>query len=189
MTLAFNLLVPRGRRWLAVLVLGNLSAIVGVNEFNAPPHECFVVSGETAVRAQVKLERGAGWYVAEGDGWRQWRWSSGRGELKLVNRGLAPVAVKIDGEIAGLKAGMVAIRAGGVAVWSGAVGAKRAAFTTKEFLVPASGAVAVEFASDAPGVRFANGDERRLAFAVYDVDIAVARPGPAAKPAGKIQPR
>jgi hypothetical protein len=109
--------------------------------------------------------------------------------LKLVNRGLAPVAVKIDGEIAGLKAGMVAIRAGGVAVWSGAVGAKRAAFTTKEFLVPASGAVAVEFASDAPGVRFANGDERVLAFAVYDVDIAVARAETAAKPAGKIQPR
>ena len=189
MTLAFNLLVPRGRRWLAVLVLGNLSAVVGVNEFSAPPHECFVVSGESAVRAQVKLERGAGWYVAEGDGWRQWRWSSGRGELKLVNRGLAPVAVKIDGEIAGLKAGMVAIRAGGVAVWSGAVGAKRAAFTTKEFLVPASGAVAVEFASDAPGVRFANGDERVLAFAVYDVDIAVARGEKAAKPAEKIQPR
>jgi hypothetical protein len=109
--------------------------------------------------------------------------------LKLVNRGLAPVAVKIDGEIAGLKAGMVAIRAGGVAVWSGAVGAKRAAFTTKEFLVPAGAAVAVDFASDAPGVRFVNGDERVLALAVYDVDIAVARAETAAKPAGEIQPR
>ena len=43
--------------------------------------------------------------------------------------------------------------------------------------------------SDAPGVRFANGDERVLAFAVYDVDIAVARAEPAAKPAGEIQPR
>jgi hypothetical protein len=56
-------------------------------------------------------------------------------------------------------------------------------------LVPAGAAVAVEFASDAPGVRFANGDERMLAFAVYDVDIAVARAEPAAKPAGEIQPR
>ena len=183
MTLAFNVLVPRGRRWLAVVVLGNLSAIVGVNEFNAPPHECFVVSGESAVRAQVKLERGAGWYVAEGDGRRQWRWSSGPGELKLLNRGAAPVAVTMMGEITGVKAGAVTIRAGEATVWTGAVGAKRGVFVTTEFAVPAGGVVAVEFVADAPGVRFANGDERLLSFAVYDVDIAVARVGRGAKPA------
>ena len=189
MTLAFNLLVPRGRRWLAVLVLGNLSAIVGVNEFSAPPHESFVVSGESAVRARVKLERGAGWYGAEGDGRRQWRWSSGRGELRLVSRAGEPIAVRLSGEIGALKPGAVTIRAGDAVRWTGAVAVARTAFTTKEFLVPAGGAVAVEFASDAPGVRFANGDERMLAFAVYDVDIAVARPGPAAKPKGEIQPK
>lgn len=183
MTLAFNLLVPRGRRWLAVVVLGNLSAIVGVNEFNAPPYECFVVSGESAVRAQVKLERGAGWYIAEGDGRRQWRWSSGPGELKLVNRGKAPVTVRLSGQIAAVKSGVVTVRAGGATLWSGPVGGKRGEFRTTEFMVAGDAAVAVEFAADAPGVRFANGDERVLAFAVYDVDIAVARSGAVTKPA------
>jgi hypothetical protein len=33
-------------------------------------------------------------------------------------------------------------------------------------------------------VQHANGDERVLAFAVYDVDIAVARAGPVAKSEG-----
>jgi hypothetical protein len=183
MTLAFNLLVPRGRRWLAVVVLGNLSAIVGVNEFNAPPRECFVVSGESAVRAPVKLVPGAGWYGAEGDGRRQWRWSGGLGELKLVNRGAVPVTVRIGGEIAAIKPGAGTIRADGAPIWKGAVAAKRGDFRTAEFSVPAGGAVAVEFAIDTPGVRFVNGDERVLAFAVYDVDIAVARTAAATKPA------
>jgi hypothetical protein len=56
-------------------------------------------------------------------------------------------------------------------------------------LLPAGATMALQFTADAPGVRFANGDERMLAFAVYDVDIAVARPGPAAKPKGEIQPK
>jgi hypothetical protein len=189
MTLAFNLLVPRGRRWLAVLVLGNLSAVVGVNEFSAPPHESFVVSGESAVRAQVKLERGAGWYGAEGDGRRQWRWSSGRGELRLVSRAGEPIAVRLSGEIGALNPGAVTIRAGDAVRWTGAVAAARTAFATTEFLLPAGATMTVQFTADAPGVRFANGDERMLAFAVYDVDIAVARAEPAAKPAGEIQPR
>ena len=189
MTLAFNLLVPRGRRWLAVLVLGNLSAVVGVNEFSAPPHESFVVSGESAVRARVKLERGAGWYVAEGDGRRQWRWSSGQGDLRLVSRAGEPIAVRLSGEIGAVNPGVVTIRAGDAVRWTGAVAVARTAFATTEFLLPAGATMALQFTADAPGVRFANGDERVLAFAVYDVDIAVARPGPAAKPAGEIQPR
>lgn len=185
MTLAFNLLVPRGRRWLAVLVLGNLSVGVGVNEFNAPPHESFVLRGKSAVRAGVKLERGAGWYIAEGDGRRQWRWSRGPGELRLVNRLAETVEVRMNGEIGAVKPGVATVRANGAVVWMGAVDAARAAFVTKEFLLPAGETVAVEFATDVPGVRFASGDERVLAFAIYDADIAVARVKPAAKPAGQ----
>jgi hypothetical protein len=158
MMLAFNVLVPRGRRWLAVLALGNLSAIVGVNEFNAPPHESFVVSGERAVRTQIKWERGAGWYGAEGDGRRQWRWSSGPGRLRLTNTSKESVTVRLSGEVAALKPMRVTIRAGDAVLWHGAVAIKREAH--------------------------ANGDERVLAFAVYDLDIAVARAGPVAKSEG-----
>jgi hypothetical protein len=175
MTLAFNLLVPRGRRWLVVLALGNLSAIVGVNEFNAPPHESFVVSGERAVRSQVQLERGAGWYVAEGDGRRQWRWSSGTGRLQLVNRSTEPTIVRLHGEIAAVKSGRLTIRAGNQTVWTGIVDSKRIAWRATEFVVPMGGTASLEFQTDQPGEPFFNGDERVLAFAVYDMDIAVAR--------------
>jgi hypothetical protein len=175
MLLAFNLLVPRGRRWLGVLVLGNLTALVGVAGFDDAPHECFVVSGRSAVRADVKLERGAGWYAPEGDGRRQWRWSRGPGILKLTNRGTEPVAVRVSGQIAGVKAARGTLRADGRVVWAGEVGHRRSAFAAEEFLLPGGGSTEVEFATDAPGVRFVNGDDRVLAFAVFDVDIAVAR--------------
>ncbi len=181
MMLAFNLLVPRGRRWLAVLALGNLSAVVGVNEFNAPPHESFVVSGERAVRTQIKWERGSGWYGAEGDGRRQWRWSSGPGRLRLTNTSKESATVRLSGEVAALKPTRVTIRAGDAVLWSGPVAVKREAFETAPFLIPANGEQEIEFSADASGVQHVNGDERVLAFAVYDVDIAVARVGPAAK--------
>ncbi len=181
MMLAFNLLVPRGRRWLAVLVLGNLSAIVGVHEFNAPPHESFVVSGERSVRTQIKWGRGEGWYVAEGDGRRQWRWSSGLGRLRLTNTSTEPVMVRLSGEVAALKPMRVTIRADEVVLWNGAVSVKREAFETTLFSIPAKAGQEIEFRADTSGVQHANGDERVLAFAVYDVDIAVAGTGPAAK--------
>ena len=100
-----------------------------------------------------------------------------------MNRGAAPVTVHLSGEIAALKPGVVTLRAGGAVVWTGTVTRKRGDFRSAEFPVPAGGVVAVEFASDTPGVRFADGDDRLLAFAVYDVDIAVARTVAAAKPA------
>ena len=183
MTLAFNLLVPRGRRWLPILLLGNLSAIVGVNEFSAPPHENFVVSGESAVRARLKLERGTGWYVAEGSDGRQWRWSSGTARLRLINRSAEATAVRLRGEITTVRGSQITIRAAGVVVWTGAVGIKRREFESTEFTLPPGAALRVEFSADVPGVAFVEGDARVLAFAVYDMDIAVARAESAAKPA------
>ena len=39
MTLAFNVLVPRGRWWLPLLIAGNLTVAVSYREFNPPPQE------------------------------------------------------------------------------------------------------------------------------------------------------
>jgi len=137
------------------------------------------------VRAQVKLERGSGWYVAEGDGRRQWRWSGGTGRLRVLNRSAEPVAVRLTGEVAALRPARLTIRISGGEAWSGAVDTKRAAFATTTAIIAAGAAADVEFVLDRPGERFANGDARLLAFAIYDADIAVARAGAAAKPAGE----
>jgi acetylornithine/succinyldiaminopimelate/putrescine aminotransferase len=66
----------------------------------------------------------------------------------------------------------------------GPLAVKREPFETAPFLIPANAGQEIEFSADASGVQHANGDERVLAFAVYDVDIAVARAGPAAKTEG-----
>ena len=179
MTLAFNLLVPRGRGWLLVLVAGNLSAIMGVGELTSPPHESFRVTGETAL---VRFERGAGWDVAEAGGGRQWRWSSGSGRLRVTSRASEPLRIRLSGEIAAVKPSRMTIRVGEVAGWSGEAEVRRRAFGPVEFTLEPGAAREIEFKADTPGVRFAAGDSRVLAFAAYDVEIAVARATAAAKP-------
>lgn len=176
MTLAFNLLVPRSRKWLPLLVAGNLSAIVGVGELTAPPHESFRITGARAVRAEVKLERGTGWYVAEAGGGRQWRWSSGDARLRLRNEGSDALTVTLRGEISAVKSEReITIRAGDEIIWSGLVGVHRQRFESKPFVLPSGGAGEIQVGSKQPGERFVNGDSRVLAFAVYDLDIAIAR--------------
>lgn len=179
MTLAFNVLVPRSRRWLPLLVLGNLSAVVGVNEFNAP-HESFRVTGETAL---ARFERGAGWFEAEAGGGRKWRWSSGRGQARIVSQADVPLHLRITGALAVVKSGRLILRVDGVEVWSDAADAKPRALGPVNLTLAPRAALALEFATDEPGVRFANGDTRLLAFAAYDVEIAVARVPVATKPA------
>jgi hypothetical protein len=104
--------------------------------------------------------------------------------LRLTNTSKDPVTVRLSGEVAALKPMRVTIRAGDVALWNGAVAVKREAFETTLFSIPANAAQEIEFSANVAGVQHVNGDERVLAFAVYDVDIAVARAGPVAKSEG-----
>lgn len=72
MALAFNILVPRQRGWLIVLLAGNLSIVAAYREFDPPVGDFFSVSGEPAVVAAVRIEPSGHWYDAEHDGGQQW---------------------------------------------------------------------------------------------------------------------
>ena len=45
LTLAFNVVVPRGRWWWPVLLLGNLSALSAVDQLRPPGHESYPLEG------------------------------------------------------------------------------------------------------------------------------------------------
>ena len=64
MTLAFNILVPRGVRWLPVLIAGNLTVAASVFEFS-PPHEFYIVRGDATASAAVHVATGNDWHGPE----------------------------------------------------------------------------------------------------------------------------
>ena len=170
MTLAFNVLVPRGRKWLAVLIAGNLTVVAAYREFTPPSREFFRISGASETIKEVKVEAMGGWYGPETFKNESLRWSSGQSELRIRNASGAPVSVVVRGRAAGLDARTLRIFAGEAMVWSGEIGEKQSAF---QFgcAVPAEGAV-LRFVSDKAG-RATSTDTRKLSFNIFDLEIVV----------------
>ena len=174
MTLAFNLVVPRGRRWLPVLLAGNLTVLAAWFEFNPPPRDFVHVVGEGGANVAVQIGPATGWSGSENHDKDRWRWSSGEATLRIRNDAGTPVILVVQGRIAAVDNRHVRAFAGEAMVWSGAVGEKPA---NLQFgcVVPA-GESALRFSSDRPG-RHVGQDPRLLAFSVYNLEIVV-RPAP-----------
>ncbi len=172
MTLAFNILVPRGRRWLPLLVAGNLTVAASAFEFS-PPREFFAVRAEEALRDGVRVTAGKGWHGSERHGPNTWRWSAGSGELRFENTTGAPVLAALSG-LAGAGAGEQHLRvtAGGRLVFGGTFGARPGGMRFGLTLPP--GETVLVFAADQPGRRIGT-DPRELAFQVMNLEIALRR--------------
>ena len=170
MTLAFNTLVPRGRKWLAVLILGNLTVVASYKEFAPPAQEFYQLAGESAVVGAVRVELQGGWSGPENFHGDRWRWSGGDSQLRLRNEAGGPLAVVVRGNISALDARTVRIFAGEAMVWSGEVGEKKASFKFG-CVLPESG-VGLRFVSDKPG-RKVGSDPRQLSFSVFNLEFVV----------------
>jgi hypothetical protein len=176
MTLAFNVLVPRGRRWLPVLLAGNLTVMASFFEFS-PPQEFFLVRGDPALRAAVHVAPVNGWHAPEGLRGNRWRWSRERSELRIVNGALQPVTLAVRGRASsasdrrGLR-----ISSGERVVWSGDIGRAPAEIRFRFELPP--GETVLVFTNDKPAEKIGT-DPRELAFMVSNLEIVVE---PAAAP-------
>jgi len=101
MTLAFNILVPRGRAWWIVLLLGNLTVLVSPEALNPPGRESFVVKGPRALRMVpltgkiVEAVFDSHWHPQEKSWLEFWRWSDGPASLRLRNPHPFPVSANI----------------------------------------------------------------------------------------------
>jgi hypothetical protein len=171
MTLAFNVLVPRGRRWLPVLVAGNLTVLAGVLEFN-PPREFFRVTGERALVSAVQVKPAAGWFSPETTDGVTWRWSEGHGVLRISNTSGATLRLSARGGLASARGERaVTIPRGDATLWSGRIGERPSplAFTVD---LPA-GVSEFVFASPESGVHV-DSDPRLLTFHVRNLELAVA---------------
>lgn len=176
MTLAFNILVPRGRRWLPVLIAGNLSVLAGFKEFT-PPREFYTVSASGELAAQVRVERTGNWYGAENDANFRWRWSSGQAGLRLHNGSAQPVLAVIKGHASPAvderRLRISASPAPGdesrkALVWSGELGKLPTAFQFGITVPP--GDTIVSFATDRPPHPIGS-DPRMMAFSISNLEI------------------
>lgn len=179
MQVAFNVLVPRSRRWLAVLVLGNLT-ILAAPELLSPPGEDFTVKGfmplaidaETGRRWNVEFT--SGWHAAEHSGKATWRWSNGdQATLAIVNPHPRPVLARIQFRLAPFGGRKVTVTLDGVPLWTGELAEGKAVTVAKERVLLKPGANRVDFVTDTPATPAGGTDSRSLAFSVGRIEFTL----------------
>lgn len=184
LTLAFNVLVPAGRRWLPVLVLGNLSVFAGLAEMEPPIRDFYRLQGERHFTKSLLVERGPGWYQAESDGKKSWRWAQDRATLRLTNRSAEPVAVRMSCRLSAFTNRHFGLRVNGKEIWNTPLWQSARAHEFPAIVVLPGETSVVEFATDAPSMKLENGDPRELSLCVFSLVIDVARAEPAPQGGG-----
>lgn len=170
LTVSFNMLIPRTRWGLVLLMVGNLSIFAGIAELQPPPREIWSVSAAPAVgRAfPISLDFGDGFNGPESGGGYAWRWTSGDAKLQLENHTGQPLVLRIKFTMNARSERTVTVRAGGEEIWSGTVGKKPLVFDTASFELPVGGCTV---AIDGGEPDYAPGDPRPLAVCVFGVRI------------------
>jgi len=107
MQLAFNVLVPRTRRWLPILILGNLSLFTEIPVIlDRTKHVRSIARVEQVLQTQrqtdglfkkrsIEVDFSSGWYGIERSATSEWTWSSGPSEVILHNNSRCPEAVSL----------------------------------------------------------------------------------------------
>ncbi len=128
MSLAFNILLPRGRRWWLVLLLGNATVFSAFSVFKLPGMQSYQVTGQKALIASAGREWAVAfdgnWYPAERSRGEYWRWNSGDAAITIVNPHAHAVLVDVSfGLRSKIDRGIQVLAAGrDEPLWSGRVG-------------------------------------------------------------------
>jgi hypothetical protein len=183
MTLAFNILVPRGRWWFVVLLLGNLGVLGSAELLRPPAREVdSVVEGPSELRIDpatyFRFEAeftGANWCIAERarslDKKRldYWRWSLGDGAVKVHNPQPFAVVADVSYDLATVDARLASLSYDGRSVWQGMLKPSQANYAFASGLVFPPGDSLLIFKSDRAGAAPGPGDARLLAFSVRNL--------------------
>lgn len=176
MALAFNVLVPRGRRWWVVLLLGNLTLVLAPQTLRAPPdgHE---VSGPAELRRSldpagvVDVVFDDNWYAPESERPRRWRWSRGPATVTLRNPQAFALEANVKFDLESDAAREVVVRHGGREVWRGALGPKVRVPVEWRGVRLDPGVTVWAFETDTPAATPGTGDARRLAFRLENLEV------------------
>ncbi|MDB6128109.1 MAG: hypothetical protein JWM35_2005 [Verrucomicrobia bacterium] len=178
MTLAFNILVPRGRRWWIILLLGNAVILASPDMLRAPGRESYVVEGDRGLRMKetgqvLEAVFDKNWYPPERSHLEFWRWSNGPATVTLRNPHPFPILVTVSFGIRSKDSRTVGLWQGTYARWERklAAGELREVKVRNMRLEP--GDTVWRFETDLPGAFPDNEDRRRLAFSLRDLTIKI----------------
>jgi hypothetical protein len=162
LTLAFNVLVPRTRAGLALLLAGNLTVLSAATVFASPARV------PETVAAGVSVSYSNGWYDRETADGHRWRWAAGTARLRVRNAGAAGRPSTLELEVGSVTARTVVIRVGG-AERAIVVSPEQPARVRLGPIPLAVGTTLVEFATDAPPWPEPGG--RKLGYSVRDLSV------------------
>lgn len=181
LTLCFNILVPRTRRGMILLLAGNLSIFAGVSELRPPPPApIWTVSAEAPLRNAsgsrdaVSVDFAEGFYGQEAGSGNRWRWAEGTAVLAITNHASVPARIEMSFEASVFSARTVTLTAAGVRIWSGELGDVAVTVECEAFVAP-PGVTRIEIQAGIGG--HVRGDERSLALRVFALTLKAAPAG------------
>lgn len=175
LTLAFNVLAHRARAPLAWLLLGNLTVFAGFVAWRDPPQHPRELAALNAGPHDCIASIQQGWFGREENRRHVWYWSAQRATVRLETWPQTPATVQLAFKMRSLAPRTVVLRQDGRELWRAAIGTT---LSEHRVNIPiAGGRTLVEFSTDTPGVREADGpDARALAFGLFDPQLAVPEP-------------
>ena len=166
LTLAFNVLVPRSARGLAVLIAGNLTIL------SAPALLKIVPSEQPSLTENISVRYGPEWYGEEHLDRHTWRWARGPATIILHNPNSRPFKVTFDFGLRSLTGRTVTVSASELRK---AIILDPGSTTHSHFgdvVLPPGDAVLTFVSNEPPAAT--TGDRRRLTFALVDLYGEVA---------------
>jgi hypothetical protein len=174
--LVFNVLVPRGRRWLAILILGNLTVISGPPLLMTPAGFNETVTGLAELRQDessgrwLKVRFGENWFPPAQTIWDHWRWSEGDASITLVNPHPKTLLVKLDFKMTSLSARDVHLEIDGERLWGQFIDGERRPASLQILLKP--GETKLDFVTPQPSDDAGDPkDDRKLGFRLFDFKV------------------
>ena len=182
MTLAFNVLVPRGRLWLPLLLMGNLTVFALSDVLRPAGRESYRIEGHTELSVNSDTGRGISisyddsWYQAERSRFEYWRWSPGNAEIEIFNPRSEPVYADVQFTLRVADERTIRLLEGDVVVWEGMISPG----TGNEVAISghpyAPGATGWRFETDRPPITPDGEDLRPIAFNLRDLKLTIVRP-------------
>lgn len=177
MTFAFNVFVPRGRRWLPLLIAGNLLVLLTPDTLSSHRRKDTDVTGpyeavtDRASGRKVTVTFKDGWYGPESTSGGHWRWSRQDGEILVQNPHEFRVTAAFEFRLKAAGERTVTLRTVDAVLWSGRVDGLTKPMRIEVPLPPGASTIVVE--SDGPPSDPPGPDDRLLTFCFVDFETTV----------------
>lgn len=183
MQLAFNVLVPAGRAWRLVLVLGNLTMLAAPAALESPAGEGYIVRGPDALvygagRQKLTLDFEEDWHSVERLNNDYWCWSAGSADITVHNPQAVPLVVRLRFTMTADGPRTVRLRINGLGLWAAELTQYSSLGVSLNEVVLPPGDSRLEFITDTPP-RLLGSDPRPLAFRLQNLRLDVQRALPA----------